>query len=278
MGRIQTFADLGCLVTGASSGIGRDIARLLAREGARLAITARRAQRLETLAAELRALGAGDVHVLPEDLSDPTAPARLAARASECLRGVDVLVNNAGFAVPGLFLRSDLARTLSMLQVNCAAAVELTRILLPGMLARDRGGILTVASVAAFQAAPYQTAYSATKAFLLNFSDSLHQELKGSQLAVTALCPGVTDTEFFEAAGYRHLTKLLRWRMPSMRVAQAGVKAFRKGRMGVVPGLLNKAMIFSQRFLPRSFVAACSRRLMGTRTLPRGRGDDAAAT
>ncbi len=268
MGRIPSYRGLGCLVTGASSGIGRDVARQLAGAGARLALTARRTARLEALAEEARARGAAAVHVLPEDLADPGAPARLCAAAEAALGGVDVLVNNAGFAVPGHFVRADAERTGRMIQVNVVAAVDLTRRLLPGMLLRGRGGILTVASLAGFQAAPYQAAYAGTKAFLLNFSNSLHQELRGTALAVTALCPGVTDTEFFEAAGYRRLTRLLQWRMPAEKVARAGLRALARGRMEVVPGALNKTIVFAQRFLPRPFVAAMARRVLGARPPP----------
>jgi hypothetical protein len=273
MGRITSFEDLGCLVTGASSGIGRDIARLLAEDGARIAVTARRADRLQALAGELRERGARSVHVIVADLGAEGGPATVAAQATEQLGGVDVLVNNAGFAVPGRFHGTDLTRTLAMIRVNVSASVELAHRLLPDMLARDRGGILTVSSMAGYQAAPFTSAYSGTKGFLLNFSAGLHQEYKDTNLAFTALCPGVTDTEFFEAAGYRKLTGFLKHRAPSMKVSRSGVESFRKGRMEVVPGPLNKTMIFVQRLFSRRFAASVSRRLMGGRSLPsRGSG------
>lgn len=266
MGRIDSFEDLGCLVTGASSGIGRDIARLLAAQGARLAISARRGERLETLAGELKDGGAPEAHVLVADLAQQGAPAALARDATARLGQVDVLVNNAGFGVAGQFAGCDLDRTLAMLQVNVAAAVELARLLLPGMIQRGRGGVLNVASMAGYQAAPYQSAYAGTKAFLLNWSDGLHQEVKHTDVAVTALCPGVTDTEFFEVAGYRRLTGFLKHRMPSMKAAAVGVRALRRGKMEAVPGFLNKTAIFLQRFLSRRLVASVSRRLLGGRS------------
>ncbi len=265
MGRIASFEDMGCLVTGASSGIGRALALLLAAEGARIAITARREDRLRELAGELEAAGAKAAHVIVEDLADPESPKRLFAAAEEALDGVDVLINNAGFAAPGHYVRVDYERTLAMIQVNCAAVAALARLALPAMVKRGRGGIMTVASVAAFQAAPYQSGYGATKGFDLLLSDGIHQEVKHTPLAITALCPGVTDTEFFDAAGYTNLSGFLNKRMPVEKCARVGLAAFRKGKMAVIPGFTNKLVIFIQRFLPRSWVAAASRRVLGSR-------------
>jgi len=187
-----------------------------------------------------------------------------------------VLINNAGFAVPGLFVRGDLERTLAMIRVNVMASVELAHRLLPGMLKRRSGGILNVASMAGYQAAPYQSAYAGTKAFLLNWSDGLHQEHKHTGVAITALCPGVTETEFFEAAGYPEASGILKVRAKCEPVARCGVRALARGRMEAVPGGLNKTLLFLQRFLPRAFVAGVSRRLMGGRPMPSGRGPGSA--
>ena len=140
--------------------------------------------------------------------------------------------------------------------------------LLAGMVSRNGGGILNVSSVAGYQAAPYQSAYAGTKAYVLGWSDGLHQEYKHTNVAITALCPGVTDTEFFEAAGYRKLTGFLKYRMDSQKVARIGLEALRRGRMEALPGLLNKSTVFLQRFLPRRAVASLSRRLMGGRPMP----------
>lgn len=268
MGRIQSYRDLGCLVTGASSGIGRDMALLLAQAGARIVVTARRRERLEELVTALTAAGAPAAFAVVADLARPQDVVRLADAAEEHLGQVDVLINNAGFAVPGMFCKTDLERTMDMLRVNVMATLALTHRLLPGMVARNLGGILNVASVAGYQAAPYQSAYAGTKAFLLNWSDGLHQEYEYTQVAITALSPGVTDTEFFEAAGYRKLTGFLKYRMDSEKVARVGLRALRRGRMEALPGLLNKSTVFLQRFLPRRMVASLSRRLMGGRPLP----------
>lgn len=262
MARIRSFAGLVCLVTGASSGIGREIARELARRGARVAITARRRERLDELARELRALGAASTHVLVADLGAPGEPERLAREVEAQVGPVDVLVNNAGFAVPGLFVKSDLARTLDMLRLNVDAAVVLARLLLPGMVARDRGGVLTVASVAGFLASPVQSAYGGTKAFLRVWSHSLHAELKHTNVAITALCPGVTDTEFFDAAGFTKMTGFLRLRASAAKVARKGVDGLARGRMQVIPGLGNKSLMFARRLTTERFGAMVSRFLM----------------
>jgi short-subunit dehydrogenase len=146
-----------------------------------------------------------------------------------------------------------------------AAPVELTRRLLPGMVLRGRGGVLNVASVAAFQSAPFQAGYAGTKSFLLNFSESVYQEVKHQGVIVSALCPGVTDTEFFDAAGYKRLGRFMDKRMPADRVARVGLDALRRGRMTVIPGFSNRALVFFERFLPRRLVGAVSRRLMAGR-------------
>lgn len=263
------FQDLGALVTGASSGIGVAIAKELARAGARLALTARRADRLAEVAAECRRLGSPEVVVIVDDLADPAAAARVAARAGEALRGVDVLVNNAGFAVPGVAEHADPGRTAAMIQVNVASPVALTRALLPGMLERGRGYVLNVASMAGIVPAPYQAGYAGTKAFNLNWSESLREEVASRGVVVTALCPGVTDTEFFEAAGYRHLGKFMKRRMAAEPVARAGLRALRRRKPRVVPGFFNKALMFAGvRLAPRWVLQAVAKKLMGSRPPP----------
>jgi len=267
MGRIASFEDFGCLVTGASSGIGREIARLLADEGARLVVTARRTDRLEELCRDLLARGARTAHAVGADLASETGVGDVVREAEAVLGQVDVLVNNAGFSVPGPFVRSSADRTDAMLRVNVTAATRLLHRLLPGMVSRDRGGVLNVASIAGFQAAPYQSAYAGTKAYLLNLGESVYQEVKHTHVAVTTLCPGVTDTEFFDAAGYRHLGKYMNRRMSAVRVARVGVAGLKRGKMTVVPGFLNRTLLFVERLTPRRLVGEVSRRLMGGRRL-----------
>jgi short-subunit dehydrogenase len=263
---VREIRDRWALVTGASSGLGADFARELAAHGAHLVLVARREERLKQLAAELEGRHGVRTRVVAMDLGRPGAPKALHERMQAEAVPVDVLVNNAGFAVPGLFPRSDLARTLSMIRVNVDAPVALARLLLPGMLARDRGGILTVASVAGFSASPVQSAYGGTKAFLRVWSHSLHAELKHTNLAITALCPGVTDTEFFEAAGFSKMSGFLRWRADAAKVARKGVAAFAKGKMQLVPGGANKLLMFARRFTSERFAALTARRLMMGRT------------
>ncbi len=268
MARIRTWSGWGVLVTGASSGIGAAIARRLAREGARLVLTARREDRLAALATELKERGASEVHLVPEDLGAEGGARRVAETATERLRGVEFLVNNAGFAVPGPLVAASWERLDAMLRVNVEAALELQRRLLPPMLAARRGAILNVASLAGFQASPFQAVYGASKAFLLNLSCGIHQEMRGRGVHVTALCPGVTDTEFFEAAGYPERTGFMRRAMDADRVARAGLRAVARGRMQVVPGAMNRAVVQVQRFLPRTWVAAAARRVLGARPRP----------
>jgi short-subunit dehydrogenase len=268
MGRIASFRGMGCLVTGASSGIGREIARILAAQGARVVVSARRKERLDALAAELSGASGAEVVPVVADLAEDGAAEALATEAERRLGAVDVLVSNAGFSVPGPFVRSDVERTLRLVRVNMVAPVLLARRLLPGMVTRDRGGILTVSSVAGFQASPYQAAYAGSKAFLLVFSDCLHQEVKHTNVAITALCPGVTDTEFFDAAGFRTTTGFLQRRASAAKVARKGVRGLQRGRMDVVPGPLNKALVWVQRIVTRRFAASVSRRLMGGRGFP----------
>jgi short-subunit dehydrogenase len=268
----SAFRDARALVTGASSGIGAAVARRLAAAGARLVVTARRADRLESLAAECRALGAPEAHAFAgdaADLADRAAPARVAAAATERLGGVDVLVNNAGFAVPGQAERSSTERTLRMIDVNVAAPVALTRLLLPPMLERRRGWILNVASMAGIMPAPWQASYAGTKAFLLNWSESVREEVRSRGVHVTALCPGITDTEFFEAAGYRGSNRFTKSRMPADRVAKAGLSALAKGKPRVVPGAINKTLIFvGTRLSPRWLVQRVAAGLMRRRPEP----------
>ena len=263
------FRGAGALVTGASSGIGVALARELAGAGACLALTARRVDRLEETAAACRALGSPSVTVIAADLADPAAPARLAEAAGAALSTVDVLVLNAGFAVPGLYEKTSLDRTTAMIQVNVTAHLALARLLLPAMLERKQGWILAVASMAGLLPAPYQSGYAGTKAFLLNWSESLREEVRFRGVRVTALCPGITDTEFFVAAGYRGSNKFTESKMPAERVARAGLSALAKGKPRVVPGALNKTLVFAgTRLSPRWFVQYVSRKLMSRRPPP----------
>jgi short-subunit dehydrogenase len=261
--KIATFEGLGTLVTGASAGIGREIALEAARRKARLVLSARRLLRLEELAEECRRLGAPEVHVEPADLARREEVEALARRSAEALGSVDVVVANAGFGLAGLFERASADRMSEMLDVNVRATVLLVRALLPPMLRAGRGGVLVVSSMAGILPAPFQAAYAGTKAYLLNWAESLHQEAKDRGVVVTALCPGTTDTEFFEVSGYRSTSKYLESRMSPVLVARAGLDGLARGRIRVVPGGKNRFLVFlGTRLSPRRLVGAVSRRLM----------------
>ncbi len=265
----SAFQDARALVTGASSGIGLAVAKRLASRGVRLALTARRAERLAEAAAACRALGAPSVETLVADLADPAAPARLAEEATKALGGVDLLVLNAGFAVPGLSERASPERVERMIRVNVTSHVALTRLLLPPMLERGKGWILVVSSMAGILPAPWQASYAGTKAFLLNWGESLREEVFSRGVHVTALCPGITDTEFFSAAGYTGSNSFVARRMDADKVAKAGLVALARGKPRVVPGALNKTLVFAgTRLAPRRLVGWTARKLMRRRPSP----------
>ncbi len=198
---MQYFYGKTVLVTGASSGIGIAFSHELASYGASLVLTARRKDRLDALAKEIRARFECEVTVLPCDLSEPGGPETLVRAIQEQEVAVDILINNAGFGFNGSFLEGSPEMYQKMMQVNMGALVMLTRLLLPDMVRRGSGGILNVSSMAGFLPIPYFAAYSATKEFVINISWSLWKELQGTGVHVSALCPGPVDTEFMEVAG-----------------------------------------------------------------------------
>jgi short-subunit dehydrogenase len=239
------------LVTGASAGIGREIARILAADHD-LILTARRASELNSLAAELAPAAC---HVFPADLSDPAAPRALFDAAAAAGLTVDVLVNNAGFGDLGPFAEADLGKMLRMVRVNVTALTELTGLFLPGMLARRRGRILNVGSVAGFQPGPFMAVYYATKAYVNTFSEALTFETAGTGVTVTCLAPGPTRSEFAVAAGMSAEGHFTVGSVADARpVAEAGVRAMRRGKRMVVTGLRNRLLLFAERFLPRGLV------------------------
>ncbi len=251
------------LVTGASSGIGADIAREYARRGKPLVLTARRVERLEALAAELGALV--PVTVLPADLADRGAAAALFAATQARGLFVDTLVNNAGYGVPGRFLSAGWATHADFLQVMVTAVAELTHLYLPAMEAAGRGRILNVASLAGLvPASPGHTMYGATKAWMIRFSESLALEVSPRGVHVTALCPGFTYTEFHDANGMRAtVSKLPKWLwLDSATVARIGVDAVEAGRGRVVTGAINRVVATASKYLPDWL----ARKLVGSRS------------
>ncbi|ROH88760.1 SDR family oxidoreductase [Stagnimonas aquatica] len=248
------------LITGASSGIGAAFARALARRGDHLILVARSKDKLEALAASLRAEQGATVSVIPADLGLPECGRRLAAEVAGQGLSVDLLINNAGFGAAGAFATQDPVRDAEMIQLNVAAVVDLAHAFLPGMLERGHGGIVNVASVAGFQPMPQMAIYAATKAFVLSFSEALWVETRGRGVQVTALCPGPVDTPFFEATGSPQLRKAVPkgLMMAAETVAAQALAALAAGRPVVVPGGANKLLSAVPRLLPRRWVALAS--------------------
>jgi uncharacterized protein len=246
------------VVTGASSGIGREIARQLARRGHGLTLVARREERLRALAGELTGAHGVRVEVAAADLTEAAARDAVAAAADE--RGLEphVLVNAAGLSTTGPVHRSDPAAEVAMLRTDVEAVAHLTSLLLPGMVERASGAVLNVASTAAFQPLPGQAGYSAAKAFVLAYSQAVRAELTGSGVAVTVLCPGPVDTEFAETAGFDREeaeSSLPRFMWVGVEaVAEAALEGLDRGRAVVVPGLANHLGALGARFAPRSLL------------------------
>ncbi|MGQ4273175.1 SDR family NAD(P)-dependent oxidoreductase [Terrihabitans sp. B22-R8] len=239
------------IVTGASSGIGLELARLFAADGDGLVLVARRRERLDALAAELSAMHDVPVRVLPLDLADPAAPQALFDWVTREGIIVHTLVNNAGFGLRGRFHTLPTDRQSDMVAVNIAALTCLSRLFLPGMIARGQGGILNVASMAAFQAGPYMAVYYATKAYVLSLSEALHEEAKPHGVYVSALCPGPVDTEFADVANLQGSKLFTFGAADSVSVARYGHRAYRRNVAIAVPGLLNNIAVFGSRMMPR---------------------------
>lgn len=248
------------VITGASSGIGAELARVFASRGYSLVLTARRHERLEALAEEIQKAHEIPVEVMALDLEDREAPQDLAEMLRD--RGIKVhtLVNNAGFGLRGNFATLPFERQLAMIDLNVGAITALSRLLLPGMLERGRGGILNVASTSAFQAGPHMAVYYATKAFVLSLSEALHEEAKPHGVTVTALCPGSTESEFSATADVEYSRAYRPSIMSAAEVARIGVEGYEAGKAIVVPGGANWLGTLGAKFLPRAII----RRIAGS--------------
>lgn len=242
------------LITGASSGIGEELARLFAHDGHNLVVLARQEEKLKSLAAELSGKYGINVLVLAQDLTEPNAPAGIFRKLAEQQVQVTVLVNNAGFGEYGFFEEINLQKELDMMQVNMVAVVHLSKLFLKQLpLGRD-GKILNIASTAAFQPGPLMAVYYASKAFVLSFSEALANELKARRVTVTALCPGPTRTDFERRAKLGG-SELFAGNIASARaVAEAGYKGLMANETVVIPGAKNQALAFSVRLAPRNLV------------------------
>lgn len=246
------------LITGASSGIGLELARCFAAEGHDLVLVARRRDRLDALAAELADLskGACDIHVVACDLEPPGAGSALIGALEREGRTIDILVNNAGFGSHGNFWELPRERELAMLDLNCRVLVELTHRVLPGMIGRGFGRVLNIASLAAFQPGPTMATYCATKAFVLHFSEAIAHELRDTPVRVTAHCPGATTSGFTEVAGNGNTKLFALGAASSAAVARHAYRAMWKGKVVAIHGPTNKLAAILVRFTPRAITRA----------------------
>ncbi len=252
------------LVTGASSGIGLELARCFAKDGYNLVLVARSGEALDKAAANIT--GEFHVKIVPVafDLGRPGAGAELAQTLGKRALTIDVLVNNAGYGATGPFADSDPAAELGMIDLNVRALVELTRLFWPEILKNKRGGVLNVASTAAFQPGPFMAVYCATKAFVLSFTEALWEEARGSGVNVSCLCPGATESAFHKRAGTGNLRLMRGGMMSASRVAQLGYGGFQANRRVIIAGTGNALMARSVAFLPRSLVLRVARQALSS--------------
>jgi uncharacterized protein len=248
------------LITGASAGIGWALAEQLAAAGAHLVLTARRTERLQKLAADLSAKYTVETEVFTADLTRPEAPPEIFAFTSRKNREIELLVNNAGFGAFGYIHDIPESRLLEMVRVNCSAVVHLSRLYVSAMVQRRHGDILIVASTAAFQAVPFNSAYAATKAFDLIFAEGIAEELGPLGVNVCALCPGPTKTEFKRVA--QQPERAFKVAETADKVARVGLEALAKGKTYVVSGAMNRLMMEAERIAPRRFVTKAAAKMM----------------
>ena len=242
------------LVTGASGGIGEELARLFAADGHSLVLVARSRDKLSALAEELSDRHNVSARVLPADLARAEAPREIFEELQSDAVTVDALVNNAGIGSYGLFADTDAKTELDLLQINVVALTHLTKLFLPQMIARRRGYLLNVASTAAFQPGPLMAVYYASKAYVLSFSEALANETSGTGVRVSVLCPGPTETGFVAAAGMGE-SKLFDANVMSARaVAVEGYRGMLSGKTIVIPGLRNRLLASGYRFAPRGLI------------------------
>jgi short-subunit dehydrogenase len=245
------------LVTGASSGIGYELAKCCAKDKYDLILIARRADKLEEIKKEFENTYKISVHILPKDLSEPLAPQEIAQEVSNV--PIDILINDAGVAGYGKFNEMELTRIQDIIHVNIHSLTELTRYFLPQMVARGKGRILNVASTAAFQPGPLLAVYSASKGYILSFSEAINNELQGTGVTATALCPGSTESGFHKTSSTEKV-RVNKAKMPTAaEVAAYGYKAMQAGKAVAIHGFLNKLLVFGLRLSPRSMIVKVSR-------------------
>jgi short-subunit dehydrogenase len=247
------------LITGASSGIGAELAKLCAADGYSPILVARRADQLQELAASLSKTYGVEARAVAADLSDPSAPQSIFEATPR--EPIEILINNAGFGLRGPFAETDWLAEQRLVEVNIKALTHLTKLYLPDMLRRRSGRILNVASTAAYVPGPFMAFYYASKAFVRSFSEAVADEVKGSGVTVTVLCPGPTRTSFFESAGIADSNLLKGNSMEAAEVARIGYRAMMAGKVEVIAGARNRWMMLGTRLAPRTMLAGIARKL-----------------
>lgn len=255
------------LITGASNGIGLELAKLFARDGHDLVLVARSEDKLRELAADMERTHGISALVIAKDLSDTAAPAEVYEQIKAAGRRIDVLVNNAGYGSFGLFAETDLDFELKMIRLNIESLTHLSKLYVRDMIAQKSGRILNVASTASFQPGPLMAVYYASKAYVLSFSEALANELEGTGVTVTALCPGPTESGFQSVANMQN-SKLVKGSiMDAKTVAEIGYRGLHDGLTVVIPGLSNKVMAGSVKFMPRKLVTKIVRSVQSERQM-----------
>lgn len=250
------------LITGGTSGIGAALAKEFAAQGHNLVLVARNAERLKTVASELSMRYRVDTKVIACDLANPDSAESIFLQLRKENIPIDVLINNAGFNVYGAFVGTDLAKELQLIQLMVASVTSLTKFFVKDMIRRGSGRILNICSTGSFAPGPLDAVYQASKAYMLSFSEALSEELHGTNVIVTALCPGATTTEFADRAGMTGV-RLFKWlTMSPESVARIGIKATTKGRRTVVTGVFNKLLVLSIRFSPKGMLLKTGRYLL----------------
>jgi len=269
LGSAKPEASLGerrtVLITGASAGIGHELAKRFAAGGYALVLVARDESALKRVAEELAGQYKAAVKVIAKDLSLPAAVRDLYDELDRSGIAIDVLVNNAGFGVMGPFAATSVEKELTMLELHIVSLTYLTKLFLKPMLARARGKILNVASTAAFSPGPFMAVYYASKAYVLSFSEALASEVRGSGVTVSVLCPGPTRTEFHRRAGMPPSELFQRLAVDAAAVAAAGYEGLERGRIVIVPGFTNKMLALGVRLVPRAWIAAAIRWIQASR-------------
>lgn len=251
------------LITGASSGIGAELAKEFAAHGFNLVLVARNARRLDSLSHELQSTYHVSTKVIVTDLSDLNSPNAIYRQLHKENTSVDILVNNAGFNVYGEFVHTDLEKELQMIQVMVASLTHLTKLFVKDMIARGSGRILNIGSTGSFVPGPLDAVYQASKAYVLSFSEALHEELRGTGVTITALCPGATETEFAKRANMTG-TRLFKGKtMSAASVARIGFRGVMNSKRSVIAGFMNKFLVLTIRFSPKGMLLRIGRYLLG---------------